>query len=168
MELNALELGDIQTASYDSFKQLLDLGLVTVEQMALFRVGIGVVIGLSTWLLNMLFMWIGAGWFGLPLASWYTAPITFLLTCWLVSKLVFEGRLRTSLLLLLVSLLSILMDFFNKEGLILNICFVLIPFALPLYLLYRYSLSSWWSLLLVPAALFMGRVFYQILDTSPE
>jgi hypothetical protein len=60
------------------------------------------------------------------------------------------------------------MDFFNKEGLILNICFVLIPFVLPLYLLYRYSLSGWWGLLLFPVGIFAGWVFYHILEQSSE
>jgi hypothetical protein len=152
----------------DTLQRLLDTNLVIVEQMALFRLGISVAIVLSTWLLNALFMWIGAGWLGLPLAPWYTIPITFLLTCWLADKFVFGGSLKAIWLLLFVSLASILLDFFNKEGLILNICFVLIPFVLPLYLLYRYSLSGWWGLLLFPVGIFAGWVFYHILEQSSE
>jgi hypothetical protein len=58
-----------------------------------------------------------------------------------------------------------LMDFFNKEELILNICFVLILFVLPLYLLYPYSLSGWWALLFIAVGLY-GRAFYHILDDA--
>ncbi len=170
MEMAALRADDTETAfSQDTFYQLLDIdSSITVVQMALFRVGISVVIGLGTWLVHTLIMWIGAGGFDLPLASWYTIPIALILACWLVSLLVFAGSIKAILVLLVVSQLSILMDFFNKDGLILNICFVLIPFVVPLYLLYRYSLSSWWSLLFMPAGLFAGWMFYYILDESSE
>lgn len=170
MELASLEPDEDPTSWGQDmlFKQLLDIGLITMEQLALFRVGISVAIGLSTWLLNTLLMWVGAGWLGLPLASWYTIPLAFLLTSWIVSKFLPASNMSAALLLLLFSLGSILMDFFNKEGLILNICFVLIPFVLPLYLLYRYSLSGWWGLLMIPVGLFVGRVFYYILEESSE
>lgn len=168
-ELAALEPEYIQdSVRQDPFQQLIDMKGITVEQMALFRVGINVTVGLGTWLLSMFFMWIGASWLGLSLASWYTIPLAFLLTCWLVSKLVFKVQLRWILLLICILSLSILMDFFNKEGLILNICFVLIPFVLPLYLLYQYNLSGWWSLLFLPVGFIAGWVFYHILEDAPE
>ncbi len=168
-ELAALGSGHSQsTLSYDPLQELIDMDGITVEQMALFRVGVIVAVGLSTWLLSMLLMWIGGKWLGLSLASWYIIPIAFLLTCWLATKLVFRVRLRLISMLICILFLSILMDFFNKEGLILNICFVLIPFVLPLYLLYRYSLSGWWGLLFVPVGLIARWVFYHILEDAPE
>ncbi len=169
MELASIGPDDDQTVfSQHTFQYMLNTGLITAEQMAWFRSGLIVAIGLSTWLLNSLLMWIGVGWLDLPLSSWFIAPIAFLLICGLVSQLVPEGNLKVILLLLLVSFLSILMGFLNKEGLILNICSVLIPFVLPLYLLYRYSLSGWWSLLFIPVGIFVGWAFYHILEASSE
>jgi len=169
MKLAPLEPDATQIAfSQDTFRQMLDIDSITIVQMALFRVGMNVALGLITWLLNTLFMWIGTGWLGLPLASWYIAPIAFLFTCWLVSKFVFRVSLKAIMLLLFFFNLSMLMDCFNKEGLILNICFVLIPFVLPLYLLYQHSLSGWWALLFIPVGLYGGRAFYHILDDASE
>ena len=78
-----------------------------------------------------------------------------------------RGVWRVACLMLFTScLLDVLGDFFNKEGLILNICFVLFPLILPGYVLYAYSLSLWWGVLAFPAGLIAGLIFYAILDSE--
>jgi hypothetical protein len=124
---------------------MVDVGLITREQITLIQVGIWVGVSLSTWLLYHLFMWIGASWLYLPFASWYTPVIAFLLSTWLLGRMLARIDFLTSLQILFTTLLSLLLDFFHKEGLILNICFLLIPVVLPAYLLYRYALSLWWD-----------------------
>ena len=49
---------------------MLQAGLITLAQLALVRTGILMGTGLCTWLLYALLMWIGVGWFRLPLAAW--------------------------------------------------------------------------------------------------
>jgi hypothetical protein len=143
---------------------MVDAGLITLEQLALVRVGIGVVIGLVTWLLYGLLMWVGTGWFDLPLASWYTAGFALLLTCWLLGRIVARSSILVGLYILYITLSSLFLDFFNKDGFILNICFVLMPFGLPAFLLYRYELSMWWGCLLVPLGFVLGKLFYNRLE----
>lgn len=143
---------------------MLQAGMITLEQLALVRMGIGVVIGLGTWLLYTLLMWIGVGWFHLPLAPWYTAGFAFVATCWLLGRTVVGIGLLTTLQVLAITLISLLGDFFNKDGLILNICFVLIPLVLPGYILYRYALSMWWGVLLFPIGFVLGKLFYTLLE----
>lgn len=166
------EIPDTSTLNAHLNSQVLDLmlqtGMITLEQMALARVGIGVVIGLGTWLLYTLLMWIGVGWFHLPLASWYTAGFAFVATCWLLGRMVAGIGLLTTMQVVVITLLSLLGDFFNKNGLILNICFVLIPFVLPGYILYRYALSMWWGFLLFPIGFVLGKYFYKLLEETSE
>jgi hypothetical protein len=143
---------------------MVDAGLITLEQLALVRVGIGVVVGLVIWLLYALLMWVGTAWFHLPLASWYTAGFALLLTCWLLGRIVVRSGILTGLYILFITLSTLFLDFFNKDGLILNICFVLMPFGLPAFLLYRYELSMWWGCLLVPLGFVLGKLFYNRLE----
>ena len=147
-------------------KMLIDAGIITLEQLALVRVGIGVIVGLATWLLYALLMWVGTGWLNLPLASWYTAGFAFLLACWLLGRLVVRVGLLASLSLLFIALTSLLFDFFSKDGLILNICFLLIPFGLPAFILYRYELSLWWGCLLFPIGFVLGKFYYNRLEAA--
>ena len=145
---------------------MVDADFITLEQMALVRVGIGVGVGLVTWLLYTLLMWIGRGWFHLPLASWYTAGFAFLLTCWLLGRIAARVGILACLYALFILLTSILFDFFHKDGLILNICFVLIPFGLPALILYRYELSLWWGCLLLPIGFAVGKLYYNHLEAA--
>ncbi|HEX9870226.1 MAG TPA: helicase-associated domain-containing protein [Candidatus Tectomicrobia bacterium] len=146
--------------------RLLQAGLVTLGQLAMIRTGILVGIGLCTWLLYALFMGVGVGWFHLPLAAWYTAGIAWLLTCWLLGRSMARIGLLASLHLLVFLLTSLLVDFLHKEGLILNLCFFLIPVVLPVALLYRYELSLWWGFLLFPSGLVIGKLLYTRLDKT--
>lgn len=145
---------------------MLQAGMITLEQLALVRVGIGVVIGVGTWLLYTLLMWVGVGWSHLPLAPWYTAGFAFLTTCWLLGRMVAGIGLLMTLQVLVITLISLLGDFFNKDGLILNICFFLIPLVLPGYILYRYALSVGWGFLLFPIGFVLGKLFYKLLEET--
>lgn len=142
---------------------MIESGLLTLPQLALIRVGILVGLGLGSWLLYALLMTIG-GWFHLSLASWFTAGLTMLLTCGLVGRLVWRIGLLTTLSILLVLLTSLLVDFFHKEGLVLNLCFVLIPLVMPAAIVYQYGLSLWWSCLLVPLGFVLGSFFHHFLE----
>ena len=159
---------DTLTQQADLYSYLLELmlqaGLITLAQLTLVRTGILLATGLGTWLLYALLMWIGVGWFGLPLASWYTVGIAFLLTCWLLGKSLVRIGLWMSLRLLLFLVWSLLLDFTHKEGLILNLCFFLMPVVLPVALLYGYGLSLWWGFLLFPSGLGIGKLLYTFLE----
>src|SRR4029453_8481261 len=125
---------DTLTHQSDLASYVLDLmlqaGLITLAQLAMVRTGILLGNGLGTWWLYALIMGGGVGGFHLPLASWYTAGIAFLLTCWLLGKSFGRIGLWMSLRLLFFLVMSLLIDFFHKEGLILNTCFFLMPVVL--------------------------------------
>jgi hypothetical protein len=143
---------------------MLQAGLITLDQLAMVRTGILLGTGLGTWLLYALLMGVGVGWFHLPLASWYTAGIAFLLTCWLLGKSFGRIGLWMSLRLLFFLVMSLLIDFFHKEGLILNTCFFLMPVVLPIALLLGFELSLWWGLLLFPSGFAIGKLLYTFLE----
>jgi hypothetical protein len=143
---------------------MLQSGLITLAQMALVRTGILLATGLSTWLLYALLMWIGVGWFGLPLASWYMVGIAFLLTCWLLGKSLVRIGIWMSLRLLLFLVWSLLVDFTHKEGLVLNLCFFLMPVVLPIALLLGFELSLWWGFLLFASGFAIGKLLYTFLE----
>jgi hypothetical protein len=142
---------------------MLQAGLITLAQLAMVRTGILLGTGLGTWLLYALIMGVGVGRFHLPLASWYTAGIAFLLTCWILGRSLGRIGLWMSLRLLLFLVWSLLVDFFHKEGLILNTCFFLMPVVLPIALLLGYGLSLWWGFLLFPSGFAIGKLLYAFL-----
>jgi len=150
----------------DVLDRMLQAGLITLGQLAMFRAGILVSIGLCTWLLYALLMGIGEGWFHLSLATWYTAGSAWLLTCWLLGRSLARIGLLASLHLLLFLLTSLLVDCLHKEGWILNMCFFLIPVVLPVALLYRYGLSLGWGFLLCPIGLVIGKLLYTLLEET--
>jgi len=143
---------------------MLQAGLITLAQLAMVRTGILLGTGLGTWLLYALIMGVGVRWFHLPLASWYTAGIAFLLTCWILGKSLGRISLWMSLRLLLYLVSSLLVDFFHKEGLILNTCFFLMPLVLPIALLLGFGLSLWWGFLLFPSGFAIGKLLYTFLE----
>jgi Helicase conserved C-terminal domain len=159
---------DTLTPQADLASHVLDLmlqaGLVTLAQLAMVRSGILFATGLCTWLLYALLMGIGVGWFGLPLASWYTAGIAFLLTYWILGKSLGGIGLWMTLRLLLFLVSSFVVDFFHKEGVFLNTCFFLIPVVLPVTLLFGFELSLWWGFLLFPSGFIIGRLLYTFLE----
>ena len=143
---------------------MLQAGLTTLDQLAMVRTGILLGTGLGTWLLYALLMGVGVGWFHLPLASWYTAGIAFLLTCWILGKSLGRIGLWMSIRLLFFLVMSLLIDFFHKEGLILNTCFFLMPVVWPIALLLGFELSLWWGFLLFPSGFAIGKLLYSFLE----
>jgi hypothetical protein len=143
---------------------MLQAGLITLAQLAMVRTGILLATGLCTWLLYALLMRIGVGWFGLPLASWYMVGIALLLTCWILGKSLARISLWMSLRLLLFLVWSLLVDFTHKEGLVLNLCFFLMPVVLPIALLLGFQLSLWWGFLLFPSGFAIGKLLYSFLE----
>jgi Helicase conserved C-terminal domain len=159
---------DILTQQADFYSYFLDLmlqaGLVTLAQLAMVRTGILFATGLCVWLLYALLMWIGVGWFDLPLASWYTVGLALLLTCWLLGKSLTRIGLWMSIRLLLFLVWSLLVDFTHKEGLVLNTCFFLMPVVLPIGLLLAFRLSLWWSFVLFPSGFAIGKLLYTFIE----
>jgi hypothetical protein len=102
---------------------MLQAGLIALAQLAMVRTAILMGTGLGTWLLYALIMGVSFGWFHLPLAAWYMAGIAFLLTCWILGKGLGRIGLWMRIRLLFFLVTSLLIDFFHKEGLILNTCF---------------------------------------------
>lgn len=143
---------------------MLQTGLVTLDQLAMVRTGILLATGLCTSLLYALLMGIGVGWFGLPLASWYTVGIAFLFTCWILGKSLGGIGFWMTLRLLFFLVSSLLVDFSHKEGVFLNTCFFLMPVVLPIALLLGYGLSLWWGFLLFPSGFLIGKLLYTFLE----
>jgi hypothetical protein len=153
-------------ASY-ALDLMLQTGLITLGQLAMVRTGILTGIGLCTWLLYAILMGVGVGWFHLPLAAWYMVGIALLLTCWILGKSLGRIGLWMSLRLLLFLVSSLLVDFFHKEGLILNVCFFLLPAVLPVAFLFGFELSLWWGFLLFPSGFIIGKLLYTFLEERP-
>jgi len=150
--------------------QLLEVGLLTLAQLAVLRIGIVVGSGLCTWVFYELLMRVESGWQSQPLAAGSLASLAFGLTCWLLGRLVGGSGFVAGLRILLFVLLSLLADCLHPEGLLLHLCFVLLPVGLPAALLYRYGLSVWWGLLLFPSGLSLGTLFFSLAfqEQSPD
>ena len=73
-----------------------------------------------------------------------------------------------SLRLLLFLVSSLLVDFFHKEGLFLNMCFFLIPVVLPVALLLGFELSLWWGFLLFPSGFVIGKLCIRSSKKGPH
>jgi hypothetical protein len=142
--------------------QLLEAGVLTLAQFAMLRIGIVVGSGLCTRLLYEFLMGVGKGWQPQLLAAWSIASLAFGLTCWLLGRLMGGGGLVAGLRILLFLLLSLLADCLHTEGLLLHLCFFLLPVGLPAAMLYWYGLSEWWGLLLFPLGVALGTLFYNL------
>ena len=148
------------------FMRMLETGLVTLPQLAVVRMVVLMGIGLGTWLLSLLLRGIGVGERFLALPPWGVAGLALVLTCGLVGYLAARMRLLASLHLLLLMVTSVVLDCLHKEGLILNICFVIIPVVGPAVVLSRYGLSLGWVFLCFPFGVGLGMLFYAILNSS--
>ena len=122
--------------------------------------------GLLTWAIYHALMWIGNGWLNLSLASWYTAAAAFPIACWVLGRIPPRIGFVMCVGIFLYSLISILSDFLNKEGIVLNLCFIGFPVVLPIYILYHYSLSAWWGVLFFPVGLLVGLLFYRKIESN--
>jgi hypothetical protein len=90
--------------------------------------------------------------------------IALLLTCWILGRCMGRIGLWMSLRLLLLLVWSLLVDFSHREGLVLNVCFFLMPVVLPVVLLLGFHISFWWSLLLFPGGFVIGKLLYACLE----
>jgi hypothetical protein len=69
---------------------------------------------------------------------------------------------RQHVVLLLVT--SVVLDCLHKEGLILHLCFVVIPVVLPAVVLAHWGLSFGWVFVCFPVGIVLGLLFYTFLD----
>jgi hypothetical protein len=84
--------------------------------------------------------------------------------CGLVGRLGARLGLVASLHLVLLLVTSVVLDCLHKEGLILTLCFVVIPVVLPAVVLSRLALSFGWVFVCFPMGVALGLLFYTFLD----
>jgi hypothetical protein len=139
-------------------------GLVPLPQLAVYRVTVLMGIGLLTWLLVLVLMWLSAGALSLALPPWVAAGLAVVGTCGLVGRLGARLGLVASLHMVLFLVTSVVLDCLHKEGLILNLCFVGIPVVLPAVALSHWALSLGWVFVCFPVGIVLGLLFYTFLD----
>jgi len=121
-----------------------ETGLVTLPQLAVYRVVVLMGIGLFTWLLALLLMRLSGGALSLALPAWVVAGLALVGTCGLVGRLGARLGRVASLQMVLLLVTSVVLDCLHKEGLILHLCFVVIPVILPAMALAHWALSLGW------------------------
>ena len=72
--------------------------------------------------------------------------------------------LVASLQMVLLLVTSVVFDCLHKEGLILHLCFVVIPVVLPAVILVHWRLSFGWVFACFPVGIVLGLLFYTFLD----
>jgi hypothetical protein len=72
--------------------------------------------------------------------------------------------LVASLHMVLLLVTSVLLDCLHKEGLILHLCFVVIPVVIPAVVLSHLALSLGWVFVCFPVGVVLGLLFYTFLD----
>jgi hypothetical protein len=117
-------------------------------------------LGLLTWLLSLLLLRFSEGVLSLPLPPWLVVGLSLVGTCGLVGRLGARLGVAASLHLVLLMVTSVVLDCLHKEGLILNVCFV----VLPVVLLARLALSWGWVFVCFPVGILLGLLFYTFLD----
>jgi hypothetical protein len=139
-------------------------GLVTLPQLAVYRVVVLMGLGLLTWLLSLLLMWLGGGALAHALPAWVVVGLSLVGTCGLVGHLGARLGLVASLHLVLLLVISVVLDYLHKEGLMLHLCLVVIPVVIPTVLLARLALSWGWVFICFPVGIVLGLLFYTFLD----
>jgi hypothetical protein len=139
-------------------------GLVPLPQLAVYRVTVLMGLGLLTWLLALFLMWLAESTLSLALPPWVAAGLALVGTCGVVGWLGARLGLLASLQLVLLLVTSIVLDCLHKEGLILHLCFVVIPVGLPAVVLAHWGLSFGWMLVCFPVGIVLGLLFYTFLD----
>jgi hypothetical protein len=139
-------------------------GLVPLPQLAVYRVTVLISLGLLTWLLALLLMRLGESTLSLALPAWVVMGLAWVSTCGLVGWLGAWLGLVASLQMVLLLVLSVILDCLHKEGLILHLCFVVIPVVLPVVVLAHWGLSFGWELVCFPVGIVLGLLFYTFLD----
>jgi hypothetical protein len=92
---------------------------------------------------------------------WVVAGLALVGTCGVVGRL----GLVASLQMVLLLVTSVVLDCLHKEGLILHLCFVVIPVVLPAVVLAHWGLSFGWMFVCFPVGIVLGLLFYTFLDT---
>jgi Helicase conserved C-terminal domain len=139
-------------------------GLVPLPQLAVYRVTVLMGLGLLTWLLSLLLRWLGEGTLFLALPPWVVAGLALVGTCGLVGRLGARLGLVASLQMVLLLMTSVVLDCLHKEGLILHLCFVVIPVVLPAVVLAHWALSFGWLFVCFPVGIVLGLLLYTFLD----
>jgi hypothetical protein len=128
------------------------------------RVTVLMGLGLLTWLLSLFLMWLAEQTLSLVLPPWVAAGLAWVGTCGVVGRLGARLGLMSSLQMVLLLVTSVVLDCLHKEGLILHLCFVVIPVGLPAVLLAHWGLSFGWVFVGFPVGLVLGLLFYTFLD----
>jgi hypothetical protein len=139
-------------------------GLVPLPQLAVYRITVLMGLGLLTWLLVFFLMWLAESTLSLALPPWVVAGLASVGTCGLVGRLGARLGLMASLQMVLLLVTSVVLDCLHKEGLILHLCFVVIPVVLPAALLAHWGLSFGWVFVGFPVGIVLGLLFYTFLD----
>ena len=100
----------------------------------------------------------------LALPPWVVAGLALVGTCGLVGHLGARLGLVASLQMVLLLVASVVLDCLHKEGLILHLCFVVIPVILPAMALAHWALSLGWVFVCFPVGVVLGFLFYTFLD----
>jgi hypothetical protein len=148
--------------------QLIEDGVISLAQLALVRMFLLVLSGLAWWLLYASLMVLNDSWLHLPLAAWFIAGLAFGLMCWLLGRVIARSGPIVGLHLVRFVVESLLFDCIEKEGLILNLCFFLVPVVIPAVVVYYYALSGWWGVLFFPLGLLLGRFFYHLFEETSD
>jgi Helicase conserved C-terminal domain len=138
--------------------------LVTLPQLAVYRVAVLMGIGCMTWLLSLLLMRFSGAVLSLSLPPGLVVGLSLVATCGLVGRLGVRLGVVASLHLVLLLVTSVVLDCLHKEGLILNLCFVGIPVVLPAVVLSHMALSLGWVFVCFPVGIVLGLFFYTFLD----
>jgi hypothetical protein len=138
--------------------------LVPLPQLAVYRVTILMGLGLLTWLLSLFLRWLAESTLSLALPAWIVVGLAVVGTCGVVGRLGARLGLMASLQMVLLLVTSVILDCLHKEGLILHLCFVVIPVGLPAVVLAHWGLSFGWMLVCFPVGLVLGLLFYTFLD----
>jgi hypothetical protein len=139
-------------------------GLVPLPQLAVYRVTVLMGLGLCTWLLALFLVWLAESTLSLALPPWVAAGLAWVGTCGLVGRLGARLGLGASLQMVLLLVISVVLDCLHKEGLILHLCFVVIPVVLPAVVLAHWGLSFGWMFVCFPVGIVLGLLFYTFLD----
>jgi hypothetical protein len=92
------------------------------------------------------------------------AELALVGTCGLMGRLGARLGLVASLHMVLLLVTSEVLDYLHKEGLILNLCFVVIPVIIPAVVLSHWALSLGWVFGCFPVGIVLGLLFYTFLD----
>jgi hypothetical protein len=137
---------------------------LSLVQIARSRVIMLMVTSLVTWLMFHLLsagLRYGLGW---PLTPWIVGGVAVVLSCGMLGRVVAGMGVLSSLGYVGLLVGSIGFDCLHKEGLIVNLCYVVIPVLLPLWGLSRVDLSRARVFVCFPVGLVLGQWVYTFLD----